>query len=141
MALAEIQEAQGEIVTELAPGIWAVQMSGDFFALAERWRQKPPIFVRHICPVLLTVPLANGVESVLETAVTTFTHLLEPEWPFSVQTRVLGDVAVKPYDINKPLSDQLAAASGAPLDVRQPFQILSVVLAEDTAYFGAFTSG
>ena len=136
MALAELQEANGQIVTQLAPGIWAVHVPGDFFALAELWRQKPPIFVRHICPVQIILPLGDGAAQWVETAVTTFTHLLEPDWPFSVQTRILGDLSVKPYDINKPLSEQLAAASGTPLDVRQPFQILSVVLAEESAYLG-----
>ncbi len=135
-ALAELRAVNGQIVNELAPGIWTVQLPGDFFALAEQWRQQPPIFVRHICPVQTIVPLADGVESLVETAVTTFTHLLEPDWPFSVQTRVLGDLDIKPYDINKPLSEQLATASGAPVDVRAPFQILSVVLAGDEAYLG-----
>jgi 23S rRNA (cytidine2498-2'-O)-methyltransferase len=82
------------------------------------------------------LPLADGVDSLVATAVTTFTHLLEPDWPFSVQTRVLGDLTIKPFDINKPLSEKLAAASGAPLDVREPFQILSVVLTDEEAYLG-----
>jgi 23S rRNA (cytidine2498-2'-O)-methyltransferase len=136
MAIGEIEVAKGQISAELAPGIWSVQLSGDFFALAEQWRQQPPIFVRHICPVQTILPLADGVAGLVETAVTTFTHLLEPDWPFSVQTRVLGALAIKPYDINKPLSEQLAAASGTPIDVRSPFQILSVVLAGDSAYLG-----
>jgi 23S rRNA (cytidine2498-2'-O)-methyltransferase len=135
-ALAELQKAGGQIVAELEPGIWTVQLPGDFFTLAELWRQQPPIFVRHICPVQTILPLADGVDKLVETAVTTFTHLLEPDWPFSVQTRVLGDLVTKPFDVNKPLSEQLAAASGAPLDVRAPFQILSVVLADDSAYLG-----
>lgn len=135
-ALAELQKASGQLIDELAPGIWSVQLSGDFFALAEQWRQQPPIFVRHICPVQTMIPLTDGVEKLVETAVTTFTHLLEPDWPFSVQTRVLGDLTIKPYDINKPLSEKLSAASGAPLDVRSPFQILSVVLGQETAYLG-----
>jgi 23S rRNA (cytidine2498-2'-O)-methyltransferase len=135
-ALAEIAAVNGRIVTELAAGIWAVELSGDFFALAEQWRQQPPIFVRHICPVQTMLPLADGVDSLVATAVTTFTHLLEPDWPFSVQTRVLGDLTIKPFDINKPLSEKLAAASGAPLDVREPFQILSVVLTDEEAYLG-----
>jgi 23S rRNA (cytidine2498-2'-O)-methyltransferase len=136
MALKEIEAAAGQIVAELAPGIWAVQLPGDFFAQAEQWRQQPPIFVRHICPVQTVLSLADGIENVVETAVATFTHLLEPDWPFSVQTRVLGDLPIKPFDINKPLGEKLAAASGAPLDVRRPFQILSVVLAGDSAYLG-----
>ncbi|WP_420630638.1 SAM-dependent methyltransferase [Candidatus Leptofilum sp.] len=135
-AVAELKKANGQIVDELAPGIWSVQASGDFFALAELWRQNPPIFVRHICPVQTIFSLADGLDDVVETAVTTFTHLLEPEWPFSVQTRILGKLPIKPFDINKPLSEGLAAASGAPLDVRRPFQILSVVLAGDSAYIG-----
>ena len=135
-ALAELKKANADVVAELDAGIWSVQTSGDFFALAEQWRQNPPIFVRHICPVQTVLSLADGVDSVVETAVTTFTHLLEPEWPFSVQTRVLGDLEIKPFDINKPLSQKLAEASGAPLDVREPFQILSVVLAGDSAYLG-----
>ncbi|WP_420643419.1 SAM-dependent methyltransferase [Candidatus Leptofilum sp.] len=135
-ALAELKKANGQIVTELAPGIWSVQSSGDFFALAELWRQKPPVFVRHICPVQTILPLADGLDNVVETAVTTFTHLLEPDWPFSVQTRVLGDLPHKPFDINKPLSQKLVEASGTPLDVRKPFQILSVVLAGEQAYLG-----
>ena len=135
-ALAELKKANAEVIAELAPGIWSVQSSGDFFALAELWRQHPPIFVRHICPVQTILPLADGVDSMVETAVTTFTHLLEPDWPFSVQTRILGDLPHKPFDINKPLSQKLTEASGTPLDVRQPFQILSVVLAGDSAYLG-----
>ncbi len=135
-ALAEIAAVDGRIHSELAPGVWSVQLRSDFFAVAEQWRQQPPIFVRHICPVQTILPLAEGVDSLIETAVTTFTHLLEPEWPFSVQTRVLGDGKIRPYDINKPLSERLAAASGAPLDVRQPFQILSVVLSDAEAYLG-----
>ncbi|VAW30737.1 23S rRNA (cytidine(2498)-2'-O)-methyltransferase [hydrothermal vent metagenome] len=136
MALAELKAVDGQVVAQLAPGIWAVHLPQDFFTLAERWRAAPPVFVRHICPVQTIIPLADGIEKVLETAVTTFTHLLEPDWPFSVQTRVLDKLPFKPYDINKPLSDQLAAASGVPLDVRAPFQILSVVLAGDEAYLG-----
>ncbi len=135
-ALAEIAAVNGRILQELAPGIWSVQLRDDFFALAEQWRQQPPIFVRHICPVQTMLPLAEGVDELVETAVTTFTHLLEPAWPFSVQTRVLGNLTIKPFDINKPLSDQLADASGAPLDVREPFQILSVVLTDEEAYLG-----
>ena len=135
-AVAELEAASGQILAELAPGIWSAQLSGDFFALAEQWRQQPPIFVRHICPVQTVFSLADGIDNLVETAVTTFTHLLEPEWPFSVQTRVLGALSHKPYDINKPLSEQLAKASGAALDVREPFQILSVVLAGEEAYLG-----
>lgn len=134
-ALAELRQAGAETVEALAPGIWAVKTAGDFVALAEQWRRQPPIFVRHICPVQQVMPLVNGVAELVETAVTTFTHLLEPAWPFSVQTRVLAGGA-KPYDINKPLSAQLAAASGTQLNVRQPVQILSVVLTQQVAYLG-----
>ena len=136
MALAELETVNGNVVSDFAPGVWAVRSSSDFFAIAEQWRQNPPVFIRHVCPVQTIIPLADGIENVIETAVATFTHLLEPDWPFSVQTRIFGEIKTKPYDINKPLSEQLSAASGTPVDVRSPFQILSVVLAGENAYMG-----
>ena len=53
-----------------------------------------------------------------------------------MQTRTVGDTAVKPFDINKPLSEAIQQATGTPLDVRQPVQILSVVMHGRTAHIG-----
>jgi 23S rRNA (cytidine2498-2'-O)-methyltransferase len=65
-----------------------------------------------------------------------FLDLIEPGWTFSVQTRLFTDVPYKPFDVNSALSDVIQTRTGAPLDVRWPTQILSVVAAEKTAYLG-----
>ncbi len=56
--------------------------------------------------------------------------------PFSVQTRTLGGGwPYGPYDVNTRLAAVLAR-SGARLDVREPVEVLSVVLASDRGFLG-----
>ncbi|MEZ4658184.1 MAG: hypothetical protein R2911_11480 [Caldilineaceae bacterium] len=61
LALAEVDAAG---VTSLAmemleQGVYLLDLAESFWDLAEQWRNQPPIFVRHICPVQLTFPLAK----------------------------------------------------------------------------------
>jgi len=132
---------------EIAPGVWAIDSDVDFFTLAELWRKYPPIFVRHICPVWMTretveTPALSTVEGAVslptlaQSAADEFHDLIDPSQPFSVQTRIFGDVAYKPFDVNRALSNAIIKATGAPLDVRQPEQILSVVVTPDKTYLG-----
>lgn len=107
-------------------------LPGSFWELAEQWRQKPPIFVRHINPVQAMRPLPDGpnaVHALRALAVDTFGEMMDPSLPFSVQTRLFCDAAYKAYDVNTALAQSLEAESGAPLDVRAPEQIVSVVIA------------
>ncbi len=59
LALAEFQRdsINGQPWAELGPGQWLVDCDEGFWGLAEVWIHEPPIFVRHICPIDLTVPL------------------------------------------------------------------------------------
>jgi len=110
-----------------------------FWTLAERWRKQPPIFVRHVNPVQATRPLPagpNAVHALRALATETFGEMMDPTLPFSVQTRLFCDEVYKAYDVNVALAQTLAAESGAPLDVRAPQQIVSVVIA---AYRGQTT--
>ncbi|MDX1689298.1 MAG: SAM-dependent methyltransferase, partial [Candidatus Promineifilaceae bacterium] len=107
-------------------------LPGSFWELAEAWRQEPPIFVRHVNPVQATRPLPaglNAVHALRALAAETFGEMMDPTLPFSVQTRLFCDVTYKAYDVNTALAQSLAAESGAPLDVRAPQQIVSVVIA------------
>jgi 23S rRNA (cytidine2498-2'-O)-methyltransferase len=63
-------------------------------------------------------------------------ELVEPSLPFSVQTRILGDSPLKPFDVNTAVAAAIQAQTGARLDTRRPQQILSVVVAGQTAYLG-----
>lgn len=119
-----------------------VALPESFWTLAERWRKDPPIFVRHVNPVQAVRPLPagrNAVHSLRALAVDTFGEMMDPTLPFSVQTRLFCDAAYKVYDVNVALAQSLGAESGAPLDVRAPQQIVSVVIAEQAAYEGQTT--
>ena len=135
LALDELRAAAADAVAlQFAPGVFLVRTLQSFWEIAERWRGEPPIFVRHICPVHTVVPLAGAAADLdaLATAATgELAPLIEPGAPFSVQTRILADLPHKPYDVNQRLSEAIQAATGAPLDVRAPLQVLSVVCAEE----------
>ena len=133
----ELQQAApgAQIERELDSGTWRVTLPQGFFSLAEHWRQHPPIFVRHICPVMAEATVHESVAP-LQNALDDLLDLFDPDLPFSVQTRALAQASLKPYDVNKPLSQSVQQRVGAPLDVRRPQQILSVVLAGPHAYLG-----
>ncbi|NJN82271.1 MAG: 50S rRNA methyltransferase [Caldilineaceae bacterium] len=135
LALNEFQRgaSDGTILATPAPDIALVQCTETFVDLAERWRETPPIFVRHICPVQATVPLENGAGD-LEALIVAYDdelgYLLDADYSFSVQSRVFNDLPYKPFDINSALSQHIIEIARAPLDVRNPQQILSVVCME-----------
>ena len=138
LACAELRQAQADtfFFPDIAPGVMCAD--GDFFDLADKWRQNPPIFTRHICPAQTAVPLRQNESDLtnLQQAVAELLDLIEPEVPFSVQTRIFADGLLRPFDVNNALADFIKTETNAPLDVRRPFQILSVVITPDTAYIG-----
>src|SRR5690606_27556836 len=105
-----------------------------YWNLAERWHRQPPIFIRHICPVQASMPLPDddsAIHLLLALALEELSQLMEPTLSFSVQTRIFVDAPYGPYDVNTALSQALKAESGAALDVRNPQQMVSVVIARD----------
>ena len=137
MAIAELKKAQpeAEILAELADGVFTVGFADDFFVPAELWRKYPPIFIRHICPVLLIVEQVE-LEKVVQETVTELTDWVDPELPFSVQTRIFDNVGFKPFDVNTAVSQAIQTETKAELNVRNPAQIISVVVTKDAAYVG-----
>ncbi|MBX3061042.1 MAG: 50S rRNA methyltransferase [Anaerolineae bacterium] len=140
LAWAELARVQpsAQPAAVLADGVWAVT-AVNFFTLAEQWRQQPPIFARHICPVHLVLPvagLAADVPLLAEVVGADMAAWLDAELPFSVQTRLLADMPYKPFDVNTAVAHTLQQQSPAPLDVRQPGQILSIVVTAEAAYAG-----
>ncbi|GIK59090.1 MAG: 50S rRNA methyltransferase [Chloroflexi bacterium] len=135
--LARVQPA-AQPAAVLADGVWAVT-AVNFFTLAEQWRQQPPIFARHICPVHLALPIAGlaaDVPLLAEVVGTGMVAWLDGELPFSVQTRLLADVPYKPFDVNTAVAQAIQQQLSAPLNVRQPVQILSIVVTAEAAYAG-----
>lgn len=122
----------GQPRAELASGVWLVDCDEGFWGLAETWIDGPPIFARHICPVDVAIPLIatpRDLARLSRAAVAEYADLLDPEVSFSVQSRIFADLPYKPFDINRSVAAALEEAAKSPLDVRQPFQILSVLCA------------
>jgi 23S rRNA (cytidine2498-2'-O)-methyltransferase len=138
-------DAGARVAEELAPGVLRIEGKISFGVLAEAWSTRPPIFVRHVSPIHTVVSLpGNGHDlGVLEEAVAAeIMPYLEPELRFSVQTRVFGDLPLKPFDVNQRVAAYVQDAAGPALDVRAPEQVVSVVCVareEDRsrAYIGA----
>lgn len=132
-------DSTAQISAEIRPGVLLVEGNGRFFPLAQQWQKQPPTFIRHICPVQETVPLTEtsaDISQLTQIVTRQFLDLIEPEWSFSIQSRIFADVPYKPFDINSAMADIVQTHTGAPLDVRQPGQVLSIVVAEKTAYLG-----
>lgn len=132
LALAEVQIVTPSAATvSVGEGVWLVTGEKTFWEIAETWRQQPPIFVRHICPVQQIVGLRNKIgsdQAILRQAINeTIMPLVDPELPLSVQTRILTASSYKPFDINKALADYLQKECNVAINVRTPQQILSVV--------------
>ncbi len=122
----------GQSLAELASGVWLADCDEGFWGLAETWIDSPPIFVRHICPVDLAIPLIatpRDLARLSRAAVDEYTDLVDSEVSFSVQSRIFGDLTYKPFDVNRAVAAAIVEATNTPLDVRQPFQVLSVVAA------------
>ncbi len=148
LALDELhaQDANARVVHALADGVVLLELDNSspdsFWTLAEAWRQQTPIFVRHIQPVQAELALTGTIadlDALCNHVAAELLPLVEPTLPFSVQTRVLtSNVDYKPFDLNRALSDLIQAESSAPLDVRNPEQILSIVITESTVHASTF---
>lgn len=141
LAREELQTAvpQAKTAAELAPGVWSAHLPQGFFPLAQQWRRSPPIFVRHVCPVQVMMSLhgrSADVQAIRRRMESELLPFFEPDLPFSVQTRIFGPAPYRPFAVNDALAAAVQQGVPAPLDVRRPAQILSVVIAGHNAYLG-----
>jgi 23S rRNA (cytidine2498-2'-O)-methyltransferase len=140
LAQAEILAAAPEArFAKLVDGVWLVDTAVSFFYLATRWQEQPPIFVRHVNPVQASLSLRgqrSDIYALNDLLRAELLELIEPDLPFSVQSRVLGQQPYKAFDLNQTLAQTITAETHAPLDVRQPLQILSVVVGPEIGFLG-----
>jgi 23S rRNA (cytidine2498-2'-O)-methyltransferase len=120
-------------------GVALIKLENGFKSLVAAFRQTPPIFIRHICPVHVSISLSDEKDVIdsIEKELTKLIFLLNKTKTFSVQTRLYSkeEKLYKRYDINQRLSDNLIE-NGFVLDVKSPEQIVSVVCTTNTAYVG-----
>ncbi|WP_054950441.1 SAM-dependent methyltransferase [Numidum massiliense] len=124
----------------LDDGLAVIQLPKGFDNLASEWREHPPIFVQHMCPVHLTVSLANRVDDVpnIVQHVQHMHNLLQDRLSFSVQTRMSERFKppYKRFTVNEAIATNVAQKTGLKLDVKKPEQIVSVVVTEGCAFVG-----
>ncbi len=128
LARREIAAADPEAVLQPlpeAPGLLWVCSRRSFADLAQAWQANPPIFLRHICPIhqerqLDEISLLRLDQNLLAA--------IDPALSFSVQTRLFGKLNVKPFQVNAALAEQVMATVGSPLQVKDPQQVISVVI-------------
>lgn len=116
----------------LDPGVLLIALAESYWELVARWRDRPPIFIRHVQPVQVQIPLPRGdaaQHTLRQTVEKELLPLIDPSLPFSVQTRLFVDLPFRAYDVNTAIAGAVAAATRAELDVRRPQQILSVAVA------------
>ncbi|MFS8775256.1 SAM-dependent methyltransferase [Synechococcus sp. R65.1] len=130
LARREIVAADPEAVVQLLPeatGLMWVCSRRSFADLAQSWQANPPIFLRHICPIQRELWLDEGSLAGLRLD-EELLAAINPALSFSVQTRLFGKLNFKPFQINEALAAQVVAAVGSPLQVRDPQQVISVVI-------------
>ena len=139
MAAYELVQAGFRRSKWLAPGIGLAQGTAAWADLQAALANQPPLWIRHLHPAALQVPVENSGRDLLqlETAAQALLLDLDTERSFSIQTRLLGEERwqYSRFDINERLA-ALVASWGAPLDVRDPFQVVSLTLTPGTAYLG-----
>ncbi len=124
----------------------ALMTAPDPAAFAATLAADPPVFVRHLAPADLIVPLTGSpadITSLADAVAATYLPqiaanlALERPWqPHAVQVR-LSNRAAHPYTryaLAEPLREMLAQFG--PEDVRHPQQILAVYCAAEQAYVG-----
>lgn len=130
LSLALAEAGGPRIIQRLEPGV----VLCDGAVKPER-----PVFLRHMCPAEIEVPLCGGMEDLdaLCGAIIPLLERLDTLKGFSVQTRILEGYkpGYKRFDVNTVLSG-LACESGAVLDVKAPAQVVSVVLSSGMGWIG-----
>jgi 23S rRNA (cytidine2498-2'-O)-methyltransferase len=139
LALGELARvAPAAASTLLGPGLWGV---GDtsFAELCAVWRKEPPVFVRHIAPIDVSLPLSGepGDLENLARGIAEHVAARPGSGTFSVQTRALErSPAYTPYELTSAIAARIEAQTGLTLDVKAPEQVLSLLLHGDQAYVG-----
>ncbi|HWD37286.1 MAG TPA: SAM-dependent methyltransferase [Fimbriimonas sp.] len=152
-------DSQGLLLEELRrsqlcemPGSWldtgdAVQGSIllietelDFDEFSDELERFGSVFVRHLAPVELEMPLKGSEEDLgaLYDLLPGLIDRLDPHGSFSVQSRILGTgkLPYRKVTLNESLSQAIEEATRAVMDCRKPDQVVSLLCSPTTAYLG-----
>ncbi len=142
----ELKRADTSIIFEelISKGVGFVTTGLTFKTFSQRLKESNPIFTRHINPVDLMINLNFTKDDFIK-----LTHQVKeklvprvnPEYSFSIQSRIFDADAMNledysRYNINNLLSELIIELTKAPLDVKNPAQVVSVVIVDKKTYIG-----
>ncbi len=112
--------------------------------LSRKIIQSKPIFIRHINPVDTIIELdftKKDFDKIESEVIDKIIPKINQEKSFSVQTRVLDNVKVESDDysrfrINNRIADLIKDKTKASINIKDPTQVVSVIISENTAYIG-----
>lgn len=142
IALNEIQKRDpgARLLKTLDATAQLVSLPGGFSALSAAFSGQPPIFLRHLFPVRLSLPLDQWQESgpaALPPALHALTEEMTDGVPASVQMRCSSEGADRDFAASAAhaVMDRIGGR-GLPYSKRAPGQILSLYFDRDTVYAG-----
>lgn len=133
-AQAELKTADGQAeFTPLDDETALVSTIPDFAKIVKIFAKQPPVFIRHIHPVRVTVTLdgQNDLDAIADAVISL---AVCPVSTFSVQTRILlkNTRGYTPFDVNNRVSGLINGT----LDIKSPNEVLSITICENKAYIG-----
>lgn len=134
VALSEIQkiDRQSKFLKWLDQGVGLIELGEVAFSdLAPQISATQAAFIRHICPVMQTLPLELKN---LQNAIASQIPLFDRTQTLSVQIRSTNK-GINRSELRNRLVDDLVT-SGLNVTVKDPVQIISIFCADTTIYFG-----
>lgn len=128
-------DPKAKLKQRLTAGICIVELNHNSSKLFEYFSQNQPIFIRHICPLQVKAELLNNDLKGLIDAVNPLLSLMNMTKSFSVQSRVFSNHPLHHHEINRRLSSEITR-KGFKLDVKHPYQVISIFCIENTVYLG-----
>lgn len=131
-----------ETVEWLGDGIGLINIDLEKSELLNKILENEPIFVRHICPVDSVVDLKGDFSDLkkIEEAVKELGQQLNVNKSYSIQIRILENATkfdYKKFELIDSVSSQVPNA--CKLNVKNPDQVISVVISKNKLYMGLST--
>jgi 23S rRNA (cytidine2498-2'-O)-methyltransferase len=121
--------------TRLGPDAELVDLPKRFEAWANELVRRRPIFVRHVSPVDATAPVARGLDAYRD-VIASLVGRFAPNATFAAQVQLVDESIAGRHQLRAAAHDIVTEALGLEVNIPEPEQVLSVVVASGTAYLG-----
>lgn len=139
--LSELQEADGSVRTVklLDNGIAVIETKQEKLDFIETVKRKKPVFIRHMNSVDFIIYIEEDGPQKISDTVRQYSTIL-PGKRIAVQVRKgSGDYAYDPIDVKNAVDAVLTESMSAVPEVKDPEQIISILLCDEKCYIGIGT--